>query len=134
MDKRMRTTFHPPPHVAQTLIGPPAGRAARLALKQLLASFPVLDWHADAGLAMSELVANAISECGECRLSLWYAGDVHVLRVEVADTSANMPVPQPFDSTRVGGHGLRIVESVSTRWGVIATEHGGKVVWLEMDG
>lgn len=132
-EQSMRVTFQPPPHLVLTLTGTSAGRTARTAVKQLLAASSPVGWHADAELVVSELVANAVTECGECRLSGWYAVKEQVLRVEVRDASSNMPVPQPFDNLRIGGHGLRIVESLSTRWGIVA-DSAGKSVWIEIDG
>lgn len=129
----MRPKFYPPPHVTLTLVGPSAGRAARLAILELFAGSAISAWHADAELAVGELVANAIAECGECQVSAWFAEREKVLRVEVSDGSSNMPNPQPVDSTQIGGHGLRIVEALTTRWGV-SPHASGKTVWIEIDG
>ena len=129
----MPRTFHPPPHVAVTVAGKASARAGRKAIQDLLSSAPVADWHADAALVVSELVANALEECGECRVAGWYLVDFAALRVEVSDNSLNLPVLQAVDSERVGGHGLRIVESLSTRWGVVTADNA-KTVWFEIDG
>ena len=89
-------------------------------------------WRAqDAALAVSELVTNAIRAAGQCTLSAWYHTDELAVRVEVTDTSQEMPAIQPLNSERVGGHGLRIVAAVSTRWGLIEREDS-KVVWFEI--
>jgi hypothetical protein len=126
-------TFHPPPHIALTLVGPSSVRSGRRAVSELLARGATAAWHADAALVVSELVSNAITECGECRLSAWFLVDEAALRVEVIDRSSNLPITQSIDSTRVGGHGLRIVEALSTRWGTVPSERG-KIVWFEIDG
>jgi hypothetical protein len=130
----MGRLFQPPPHVVVALVrSGGAGRTARRAIAALFVDVVPADWHVDARLVVSELVANALTECGECQLSMWFEVDANSLRVEVSDLSANLPVPQPHDSTRVGGHGLRIVEALSTRWGVDV--HAiGKSVWFEIDG
>ena len=125
--------FHPPPHVSVHLAGSTAPRQARRVVKGLLVRAEKVEWHDNAELVVSEIVANAIAACGACDLSAWYLESDRALRVEVTDTSPALPVPQPVSSTRVGGHGLRIVERLSSRWGVIQ-QPGSKTVWFEVDG
>ena len=129
----MARTFAPPPHVAIQLVGRSSARTARRAVTELLSSAVAADWHADAALVVSELIANALEASGECHLSAWYLHDEHVLRAEVTDRSPELPIAQLPDSTRVGGHGLRIVEALSARWGVTVAEDS-KTVWFEIDG
>ena len=101
-------------------------------MEQLVGSGSTTGWLAqDAALAVSELVTNAIRAAGQCSLSAWYHADQGAVRVEVIDTSQEMPAIQPRDSGRVGGHGLRIVADVSTSWGVVEREDS-KVVWFEI--
>lgn len=126
-------TFQPPPHIALSLVGSSSLRTARLAVTGLVAVEPCAEWHADAALVVTELVTNALGECGECQLSAWYLAEASALRVEVMDASPNMPIEQGAGSARVGGHGLRIVGKLSTRWGV-TTHEDGKTVWFEIDG
>jgi hypothetical protein len=85
----------------------------------------------DALVATSELVTNAISASGTCSMRAWFWPSTQLLRVEVSDAADEMPMVQPRSSTRVGGHGLRIVEAISGSWGVIAHE-SSKTVWFEM--
>ncbi len=129
----MATTFLPPPHVTRTLTGVASVREARQAVAGLLSAVDPADWHADAAVAVSELVTNAIVAAGTCELAAWFSPEANCLRVEVTDTSEHLPVVQPLDSPRVGGHGLRIVEAFSTRWGV-TTHPASKIVWFEIDG
>ena len=129
----MSRTFHPPPHVAISRVGKASARTGRNAVMELLQGATFAEWHADAALVVSELVANALTECGECRLAAWYLADFAALRVEVIDSSQNLPVPQVASSARVGGHGLRVVEALSTRSGVTTTAES-KTVWFEIDG
>lgn len=129
----MAKLFDPPPHVMQPLVGRQSGREARRLVGALLATVDHADWHDDAVLVVSELVANAVEATGGCRVAAWYIAADHALRVEVSDVSPDLPVPQEPSSTRVGGHGLRIVEALSTRWGV-EFEDGVKIVWFEIDG
>ena len=88
----------------------------------------------DAELLVSELVTNAVKygpEHGEIRLIV-DAHDEHV-RVTVHDTGAG-PLPEMRPPDRLphegGGHGLRLVDMVSDRWGV---ERGSTRVWFEFD-
>ena len=124
--------FEPPPHLSLSLSGRDAARRGRRAVEELVGAVPTSRWLAqDAALAVSELVTNAIRAAGHCTLSAWYHTDELAVRGEVTDTSHEMPAIQPLDSERVGGHGLRIVADVSTRWGVIEREDS-KVVWFEI--
>jgi anti-sigma regulatory factor (Ser/Thr protein kinase) len=88
----------------------------------------------DAELLVSELVTNAVKygpEHGEIRLIV--ETDENRMRVVVHDTGAGpLPVMRPLDRLphQGGGHGLRLVEMVSDRWGV---ERGSTRVWFEFD-
>ncbi|CAL9668535.1 hypothetical protein SUDANB105_07371 [Streptomyces sp. enrichment culture] len=76
---------------------PPSGRAAE-----------------DACLVVSELVTNAVRHApGPCALMLNVSPDGRSLRITVRDTSPRPPRLQPRDPSRVGGHGLRLVRSLS---------------------
>lgn len=124
--------FVTPPHVTLMLRGNGAARHGRRVINELVgAESGSIDLRQTAALAVSELVTNAIRAAGECSMSAWYRADRIALRVEVTDTSPELPVMQRPDDRRVGGHGLRIVDSISSKWGVI--EHiGSKTVWFEM--
>jgi anti-sigma regulatory factor (Ser/Thr protein kinase) len=88
----------------------------------------------DAVLLVSELVTNAVKygpEHGEIRLIV--GADDQRLRVTVHDTGAGpLPAMRPLERLphQGGGHGLRLVEMVSDRWGV---ERGSTRVWFEFD-
>lgn len=88
-----------------------------------------------AALLVSELVTNAVVHAGtevEVQLSL----DGRVLRLRVADGDTRPPVPRRAVSDELStGRGLRLLEVLSTRWGVEATappEPRGKAVWCEL--
>jgi anti-sigma regulatory factor (Ser/Thr protein kinase) len=88
----------------------------------------------DAVLLISELVTNAVKygpEHGEIRLII--AEDDARTRFTVHDTGAG-PLPEMRPADRLphqgGGHGLRLVDRVSDRWGV---ERGSTRVWFELD-
>ena len=88
----------------------------------------------DAVLLISELVTNAVKygpEHGEIRIIVHE--DEERTRFTVHDTGAGpLPVMRPLDRLphQGGGHGLRLVDSVSDRWGV---ERGSTRVWFEFD-
>jgi CheY-like chemotaxis protein len=86
---------------------------------------------ADIELLVSELITNAVMHTGsEPRL------EVHMLRdrirVEVYDDDPNPPTMLEHDLARPGGRGLRLISSLSDRWGTeqVGT---GKLVWVELD-
>ncbi|MDX2389117.1 MULTISPECIES: ATP-binding protein [unclassified Streptomyces] len=86
----------------------------------------------DVLLVVSELVANAQLHAGGCHELVLTAGDV--LRIDVVDGVTLPPRPRAVPRPGVpGGHGLRVVQVLSDRWG--SYRYGvGKVVWAEIDG
>ena len=88
----------------------------------------------DAELLVSELVTNAVKYGPEdSELRLIVDTDDERLRVIVHDTGAGpLPAMRPLDRLphQGGGHGLRLVDRVSDRWGV---ERGSTRVWFELD-
>jgi anti-sigma regulatory factor (Ser/Thr protein kinase) len=102
-----------------------APSGARHALERL---FPVRDRFAeDVQLATSELVTNVIRHTDDGgRMRAW---DNVPLRVEVYDLNPILPAPPDYADER-GGHGLRVVERVSDRWGA-HPDADGKIVWAE---
>jgi anti-sigma regulatory factor (Ser/Thr protein kinase) len=88
----------------------------------------------DAMLLVSELVTNAVKYGpvdGEIRLIV--DQDARRTRFTVHDPGAG-PLPEMRPATTLpqegGGHGLRLVDAVSDRWGV---ERGSTRVWFELD-
>jgi serine phosphatase RsbU (regulator of sigma subunit) len=84
----------------------------------------------DAALVVSELVTNALLHGGGCTGVA--AGAIEGgLRIEVRDGSRVPPMlGRPSDDS-LTGRGLRLVASLSARWGS-DPEDGGKVVWAEL--
>jgi anti-sigma regulatory factor (Ser/Thr protein kinase) len=83
----------------------------------------------DAALLTSELVTNAVQHaCTPVGVAVSLTRDR--LRVEVTDRSTAVAALREPDVN--GGRGLRLVESISSRWGVVP-HGGGKVVWFELD-
>ncbi len=99
----------------------------------------IADWLASAGcpnevvdamsLVTSELVTNAIvhAESAPEVTAMLSGGRV---RLEVYDNHPAPPVVQPDDERRVGGFGLRVVETLTHGWGWEPIGHG-KRVWAE---
>lgn len=110
-----------------------APRAARARVRQLLDRLGP-ERTQDATLLISELVTNAVKygpEHGQIRVII--AEDGERTRFTVHDTGAGpLPVMRPLERLphQGGGHGLRLVEMVSDRWGV---ERGSTRVWFEFD-
>jgi two-component sensor histidine kinase len=82
-------------------------------------------------LCISEVVTNAVRHARTVgRLTVSRKG--LIVKVEVADGSSAMPVPQPPSAAATTGRGLRILDQLSLRWGTRRTDQG-KVVWFEFD-
>lgn len=101
---------------------------ARHALRALLDEVPrtgraavPVPLRLDAELAVSELVTNAARHApGSCGLVLRLSDGE--LTIAVWDTSTEVPKVREADPARVGGHGLRLVHTVSDR--VVAAPYG----------
>lgn len=84
-------------------------------------------------LVASELAANAIAHAkSPFVVTIHSDGN---LRLSVEDLSAELPQhdrsPQRPEPLASGGQGLRVVDALSTRWGVDVTPTG-KQVWAEV--
>ena len=85
----------------------------------------------DARLVISELVTNALRHgLGEVVLRCSIGAD-GALDVSVTDSGEERPTMLPPDPKRIGGIGLRVVDSLSTKWG-ISPFPGGKTVWASI--
>lgn len=82
----------------------------------------------DAGIMVSELVANAL-EHGHSAAVVSLVVDDQQARVSVHDDSPALPAIQPVDPHRVGGNGMRVVDAFAETWGV-EPERVGKTVWF----
>lgn len=117
-------------------LGIRAPRAAREIVARCLAdriTQPALEI---AQLLVSEMVSNSVRHSGVA-----YGEDV-ILRVQLGRDSCRLEVedagcegtvaPRPPDPARSGGLGLRLVESLSERWGVIRGSGGPTRVWAQV--
>lgn len=82
-------------------------------------------------LVTSEVVTNAVRHAdGTGSVAILVrlrSGDV---TVEVTDGDPRPPAPQSDRAGLPGGHGLHIVEAVTSAWGWRPQRSGGKVVWF----
>lgn len=89
-----------------------------------------------AALIVSELAGNAVVHASS-PYTVRIAVDPVVVRGEVRDGDHHLPAPGRTTAARAfdgrGGRGLVIVEAMADRWGARPDEHGGKVVWFELD-
>ena len=113
---------------------PAAASRGRHAVQELLGNDASISFLADAMLATSELVTNAVIHTdGPCELTAVYDRQRALLRVEVADSSNASPEPRVgLAGVQVGGMGLRVVEEIASRWGTYPAV-GGKTVWFELE-
>ena len=110
--------------------GPRAPSSARRFVAATLSAWGREDLGERALLAVSELVTNAFLHGeGDIQLLVRLAA---VLRVEVFDAGAGLPVPRHYSPTSTTGRGLHLVGHMTDRWG---TDVGpeGKAVWFEID-
>jgi anti-sigma regulatory factor (Ser/Thr protein kinase) len=112
-----------------TLQGP---SAARHAVATLLHGWQLQALIEDAELVVSELVTNAVQHApGQDRVELELVAHADRLRITVADRSTLRPVVAEPHPGRPRGRGMRIVQTLATRWGV--DDHDtGKSVWVEL--
>ncbi|MFD0275595.1 ATP-binding protein [Kitasatospora sp. NPDC127111] len=86
----------------------------------------------DAMLVTAELLANATAHAGRpLALQLYFEPRTTRLRIEVTDPTPTPPrlrLARPDDPH---GHGLRIVDRITTAWGTTPTTTG-KTVWAEL--
>ncbi|HSJ82256.1 MAG TPA: ATP-binding protein [Acidimicrobiia bacterium] len=111
---RVQRDFEPEPESAQ---------AVRRFVEGALAGEPFLD---DILLTASEFATNVIRHARTPFTVRLISADDKV-RVEVSDGSSIIPAVEDLSESY---RGLRMIDAVSTQWGVDATE-SGKTVWAE---
>jgi anti-sigma regulatory factor (Ser/Thr protein kinase) len=83
----------------------------------------------DVRLMVSELATNAVQDV----MSSFHLTVHHTareIRVEVTDYGSGTPAMRAAGPDALDGRGLRIVDMLSTRWGVEADGRPGKMVWF----
>ena len=102
-----------------------APREARRALSAVVETDSFGD---DVSTVASEMVSNVVRHTDDGgRMNAW---DSDPFRVEVHDTSFELPVP--VVATADGGRGLQIIDALSSDWGA-NPKPDGKVVWAELE-
>lgn len=105
-------------------------RLARRFVAEKLTEWKLEQIMDDALLVTSELSANAITHAhSTCRIRLSLSPAR--LRIDVIDTGAGTPEPQPPSATEEHGRGLHLVDAMSSAWGLEDVPGDGKVVWAE---
>lgn len=117
---------------ASVALAPEAASAgtARSLVEDTLRTWQCDELLDDVRVVVSELVSNVVRHAGTGLVVLL---EMHPdrLRVAVSDHADGDVVVREADPERdTGGRGLRIVESLSDRWGV-SRDGGGKTVWAE---
>ena len=112
-----------------------AAAAARLYVRDVLQywrlALPGQDVIDRAELLADELVTNAaVHARTSLKLRLELRGDL--LHIGVHDASPRLLRLVPEDPAGEAGRGLRLVEELSTAWGVSRGRDGGKVVWCTL--
>jgi anti-sigma regulatory factor (Ser/Thr protein kinase) len=107
-----------------------APRAARQAVAEFLAQTGRADLAPDATLLSSELVTNAVLHAGG-PIDLTASYRDRRLRLEVHDTSPELPTLQSVGVRNETGRGLRLVDCVASQWGVMP-DTDGKTTWFEL--
>jgi anti-sigma regulatory factor (Ser/Thr protein kinase) len=106
-----------------------AGAAARRVVRTRFGRFLTGDTLDDVLLVISELVSNAVLHgTGDIELRLTYDG--RRITGEVADDGAGFALPaRRRPPGQIGGHGLRIVDSIASCWGI---HDRAAHVWFEI--
>jgi anti-sigma regulatory factor (Ser/Thr protein kinase) len=115
--------------LARNLLAPSTGRAL---VRSLLSKDVPSSFVSDALLATSELVSNALEHGhGALEVLARFYLERGLLRVEVSDSSSDVPRPREQLPSCPGGRGLHVVAAVSSDWGWMPNERG-KTVWFEL--
>jgi anti-sigma regulatory factor (Ser/Thr protein kinase) len=116
--------------VDQVLLpSPQAPAIARRALADAIDELGLpRDLRGDAALVLSELVSNAVVHGrGRVTVRAWRLG--RHLRIEVIDEGTGEAPAIRGQGDGFGGHGLRLVDELSTRWGA---HEGTTHVWADL--
>lgn len=110
--------------------------ASSVAAARRFAEQTLGDWGLDAASwtalqLVSELATNALIHAGTA-FSIELGRSADELRVGVADGSRATPGVRRYGAESTTGRGLRLIDSMATRWGIDAADDG-KVVWFVLD-
>ncbi|SEG91170.1 Anti-sigma regulatory factor (Ser/Thr protein kinase) [Thermomonospora echinospora] len=111
-------------------------RGARRAVRRVLGAHPEFD-AGDAELLVSELAGNAVRHSGSrvftVELACTWSGALRIVLVDEGrgSTTPHLRAGGPSD---LGGRGLRLVNELAGRWGVVRERGGRLAVWCELGG
>jgi anti-sigma regulatory factor (Ser/Thr protein kinase) len=116
------------------LLRPEAGSAAaaRRFVREAMGAATAPDLVDSASLVASELVTNAVLHADTAIRLTVILLDGGGVRVEVKDESPAPAHLRRYSPDSGTGRGLVMVQALSGRWGVEATEDDGKTVWAEL--
>ena len=111
--------------------GPDAPAEARSALRRFHPELPA-ELMQIVVLLASELVANAVRHADSNSIAVRFSVASDSVRVEVADQGPGFdPRGAAREERDAGGWGLRLVDELASRWGVVDGQ--GSRVWFEID-
>jgi anti-sigma regulatory factor (Ser/Thr protein kinase) len=116
---------------------PGAVSCARLHARQVLWEWGFSDIADTAELLVSELTTNAMYASQAVRwdmpIRFWLLSDKTRVVILVWDGNHHPPVPREVDEDAESGRGLKLVDTLSDKWGWYThQELGGKIVWCEL--
>lgn len=119
---------------AQALLerGDLAPAAARDFVTQVLIDGGHAECATDAALLVDELVLNALEHVTHGLIRVDVRSSEHGVHVDVSDPEPDFVEDHGRPGDDVPRLGLRIVDTLASRWGV-ATSPSGKSVWFELD-
>jgi anti-sigma regulatory factor (Ser/Thr protein kinase) len=113
---------------------PGAPAAARGLVRAVLRGWRMEALTADAELAVSELMTNAVVHApGDEPYQLEISQRERGIRLAIVDGSSIPPVIRALEETQPGGRGLVIIAALSSAWGH-DERPDGKQVWVDLDG
>jgi anti-sigma regulatory factor (Ser/Thr protein kinase) len=80
-------------------------------------------------LMVSELATNCIRHT-DSGFDLTITRNGADIRVEATDHAGGTPIMRSPEPTDPSGRGLKIIDTLSAHWGVLATRDAGKTVWF----
>jgi anti-sigma regulatory factor (Ser/Thr protein kinase) len=105
-------------------------RRVRTWVEDRLIALTPIETLGDALLVTSELVTNAVRHGAAAGpVVVEVTSDASTVTIAVTDSGGGVPIVQPPDDSRIGGIGLRIVESIAVSWGVDVTPRSTRV-WV----
>jgi anti-sigma regulatory factor (Ser/Thr protein kinase)/anti-anti-sigma regulatory factor len=109
---------------------PHAGRTARRVLDEVCRRWELHSLRDPALMIVTELATNAVQHVGG-PIELCVTVRRRVLRIELSDRSTVLPTPLDPVPGATLGNGLRLVDTLANRWGVLPTRWG-KTVWANL--